>query len=129
MIEAGERGELGGIWTVNTNYSFISTSNTNTNITLNKKFGNWIYDDKGIEARMPWITTQNSSNGAWLTTSTYFDSEWWGTLIANTDLSMNGWKPIPWMCGYRDSCVSSIAGTIYTITDSGRPSILWYWVR
>lgn len=34
MIEAGKRGELGGIWTVNSNYSFISITNNNTDITL-----------------------------------------------------------------------------------------------
>jgi hypothetical protein len=39
-IEAATPGDWGGIWTANQNYSFVSQSNTNTNITLNTKFGN-----------------------------------------------------------------------------------------
>lgn len=105
MIDANTRRSYGGIWTANSNYSFLSTTNANTNITLNTKFGSWNYADSGIEERMPWyapgsqglITTSNSPNG-----------EWWGTLVAN-----GGWTPAPWLgcCGMGD------------------PGIIWYWVR
>lgn len=131
MIEAGKRGELGGIWTVNENYSFVSNVNTNTNITLNKKFGNWIYSDSGIEQRMPWIATSNTSaDGAWLTTSSNYIIEWWGTLISNNINSLNAWLPVPWMCNSITSCVTpGTSGTIYTIPNSNAPGIIWYWVR
>lgn len=105
MLEANSRGSYGGIWTANSSYSFVSTSNANTNITLDTKFGTWDYNDSGVEARMPWyapgqqglLTTSNDANG-----------NWWGTLIAS-----GGWNPAPWM---------GIGGMPH-------PDIIWYWVR
>ncbi|MEO5889017.1 MAG: fibrinogen-like YCDxxxxGGGW domain-containing protein [Ferruginibacter sp.] len=104
MIDAQTRNSNGGIWTANDNYSFVSTSNGNTNITLNTKFGSWNYSDNDIEARMPWfspgsqglITTSNDANGSW-----------WGTLIA-----AGGWDPAPWLGNYTPN-----------------PGKIWYWVR
>lgn len=119
MIEAGKRGELGGIWTVNSNYSFISITNNNTDITLIKKFGNWSYSDRGIEQRMPWIT--NQSVNAILTTSSDANSEWWGTIISSQ--TTDNWEPAPWM---RDAIDY---GTIFSCQNPQRPKILWYWVR
>jgi len=52
-IDANTRGNHGGIWTANRNYSFVSASNANTNITLNSKFGTWDYAYDGVEERMP----------------------------------------------------------------------------
>lgn len=128
MIEAGKRGELGGIWTANSTYSFTSTSNANTNITLNREFGNWVYSDSGVEARMPWITNSNSCG--WLTTSLLAQSEWWGTLISSDSTSMNNWLPIPWMCDNKTQCSNpGASGTIYSSASSNSPGIIWYWVR
>jgi hypothetical protein len=105
MIDAQSRRSYGGIWTANDNYSFVSTSNTNTNITLNTKFGSWNYNGSGIEERMPWYAP--GSQGL-ITTSGDANGDWWGTLVA-----AGGWTPAPWLgcCGMGD------------------PGIIWYWVR
>jgi hypothetical protein len=105
MIDAQSRRSYGGIWTANDNYSFVSTTNGNTNITLNTKFGSWNYNGSGIEERMPWYAP--GSQGL-ITTSGDANGDWWGTLVA-----AGGWTPAPWLgcCGMGD------------------PGIIWYWVR
>lgn len=105
MIDATTRGHWGGIWTANQEYSFVHTNNTQTDITINTKFGSWNYDDAGIEQRMPWYST--GSQGT-ITTSVDANGNWWGTLV-----STNGFSPAPWLgcCGNSD------------------PGIIWYWVR
>lgn len=105
MMDAQTRRSFGGIWTANDNYSFVSTSNANTNITLNTKFGSWNYNGSGIEERMPWYAP--GSQGL-ITTSGDANNDWWGTLIA-----AGGWTPAPWLgcCGMGD------------------PGVIWYWVR
>jgi len=108
MMEATNRGNWGGIWTANGNYSFVATDNTQTDITLNTKFGTWDYDDSGVEARMPWYagdyypTLTTNVNG-------FNDGAWWGTLVT-TDTS---WNPSPWMSGWGNP----------------NPGVIWYWVR
>lgn len=104
MMDAQSRGSYGGIWTANSNYSFVSTSNGNTDITLNTTFGSWIYSDDDLEARMPWYSP--GSQGL-ITTSNDANNSWWGTLIA-----AGGWSPAPWL----GNSVQS-------------PGIIWYWVR
>ncbi len=106
MIDATTRGDWGGIWTANSNYSFVSTSNNNTNIILNSKFGTWNYCDDGLEERMPYYS---SAAAGLITTSIDPNSNWWGTLITNN----GGWNPAPYM-----NC-----------SGNGHPSIIWYWVR
>jgi len=107
MIDADERRSGGGIWTANGNYSFVNNNNTQTDITINTKFGNWVYDDEGIEAIMPWY----SNNSGYITTSHDAGGQYWGTLISN------GWSPgvAPW-----------IANGIGGARD---PRAIWYWVR
>jgi len=102
-IEATNPDSWGGIWTANQNYSFISQSNTNTEITLNTKFGDWDYYDNGIEKRMPYF----SSSCGLLTTSASASGSWWGTLISGC-----GWGPVPWIANR-----------------NANPGIIWYWVR
>lgn len=109
MIDATTRRSHGGIWTANGNYSFIKTDNSQTDITLNTKFGNWNYvNDNGISQRMPWyqndcgtITTDNGGGN------------WWGTLVTRC----SGWGPTPWI-------QDASGGTI-----NPNPGIIWYWVR
>ena len=104
MLDATTRGNWGGIWTANQAYSFVNTSNNQTDVTLNTTFGNWQYNDSGIEQRLPWYY----SNGpGFITTSTHPGSDWWGTLIGTY------FSPAPWLgcCGNSD------------------PGIIWYWVR
>ena len=107
-IEAKNPGEWGGVWTANQNYLFVSQLNTNTDITLNAKFGNWEYHNDGIEPRMPYYAP--GSQGI-ITTSTHPDSAWWGTLVAQS--SGDSWQPAPW----------------HYPGDGGWPGIIWYWVR
>jgi hypothetical protein len=109
MMDANGRQTYGGIWTANANYSFISSSNANTNITLNTSFSpTWTYNSDGVEARMPWYGNR-AAGGAYITTDGN-NGGWWGTLI-----TPDGWNPAPWM------------GQLGT-TGAG-PGIIWYWVR
>lgn len=104
-IEAEASQSYGGIWTSNQNYSFTSSLNTNTDITLDTKFGTWTYDNNGIEERMPYV-----ANGpALLTTSQSPSSAWWGTLIAQHN---NSYIPAPWISSQIQN-----------------PGKIWYWVR
>jgi len=107
MIDATERGRWGGIWTANGNYSFVNTDNTQTDITLDTKFDDWEYANDGVEARMPWYTSDGSPT---LTTNVNGsdDGAWWGTLVSTTAY----FNPAPWMANY-----------------NANPGIIWYWVR
>jgi len=103
-IEATNPSEWGGIWTANQNYSFISQSNANIDITLNTKFGPWNYSDVGIEPRMPYFAPNDCGQ---FTTSGSAGGQWWGTLVSRC-----GYNPAPW------------------ISDGNPgPGIIWYWVR
>jgi surface protein len=102
MIDANTRKSNGGIWTANEAYTFLKGDNTQTDITLNTKFGTWTYNDTGIEQRMPWYS---NCAGA-ITTSTSCSGNWWGTLVSTA-----GFNPAPWISGMAD------------------PGIIWYWVR
>jgi hypothetical protein len=110
MIDATTRGDWGGIWTANQAYSFVNSNNTQTDITINTKFGTWNYNDSSIEKIMPWYSS--GFQGA-ITTSNNANGNWWGTLV-----STNGYNPAPWIngdCG-ANGCKPN-------------PNIIWYWVR
>ena len=104
MIDATTRRSWGGIWTANEAYSFVHTSNDQTNVTINTKFNSWDYNDQGVEQIMPWYTP--GSLGA-ITTSTLPSDNSWGTLV-----SSGAFSPVPWM-----NCCNQ------------NPGIIWYWVR
>ena len=118
MIEAGAKGQLGGIWTANQPYSFTSNSNGNTDIKMDVMFSSWTYNDNSVEARMPYSTP--GTNAGTLTTSTSFDGSWWGSLAEGA----SSFSPAPWM----NSGVA--AGTYPGVSDTpGYPGIIWYWMR
>lgn len=72
-------GRWGGIWRAPSSYSFVATDNSQTNVELLQRFDNWIYEDYGIEKRMPWI------NGSMLTTSIKTDHKLsFGSIAGNT---------------------------------------------
>ena len=101
---------MGGIWTANGAYSFITNDNSQIDVTINIKFGTWNYDDVSIEQRMPW---HNVNNGpAIITTSTDTSDQWWGTLIG-----LENYNPTPYI---GDNCNDSC---------NPQPGIIWYWVR
>jgi hypothetical protein len=123
MITAREHGSLGGAWTANEPYLFtqtlesadmgdadLGTAGWRKNITELARFGyqdrTWIYDNEGMEARMPWVGI--GINYGWLTTDG-FRGGWWGTLITK-----EGWYPAPW---------------ISNIENGAHPGVIWYWVR
>lgn len=111
MFDANTRGSYGGIFTANQAYSFVSRVNTNTDITVNTKFGSWdFFEGGGFGPRMPWWTTQ-TTDGI-ITTSQSGTSYWWGTLVTGS-----GWNPSPWLSG--DNGTLSMQA----------PGIIWYWVR
>ena len=110
MIDANQRNKNGAIWTANGAYSFVNSNNSQTNITINVKFGTWTYNDGGIEQIMPWYS---NCSGYITTSSACGGGSWWGTLISNS-----GWTPAPWIaagCGV-EGCMQN-------------PGIIWYWVR
>ena len=114
MIDAGSRRSYGGIWTANANYSFVNTDNSQTNLTLNTKFGNWNYvgSNNGMAQRMPWRSTTVGSGTGFLTISDG-TGNWWCTLVSNNTF----YTPSPW--------ISDAGGG----TANANPGIIWYWVR
>jgi hypothetical protein len=113
MIDANTRRSFGGIWTANLNYSFINPNNSQTDVTVNTKFGNWNYaaNNNGISQRMPWYW--NSGGPAFITLASG-TGNWWGTLLSNNSF----YTPSPW--------ISDAGGGTST---SPNPGIIWYWVR
>lgn len=115
MIDAGSRRSFGGIWTANGNYSFVKTDNTQTDVTVNTKFGSWNYNtaNNGISQRMPWYSSTTGSGTGYITLSSG-TGNWWGTMVANNQY----YSPAPWL--------SDASGGTSTNTN---PDIIWYWVR
>jgi hypothetical protein len=115
MIDAGSRNSFGGIWTANGSYSFVKTDNTQTDVTINTKFGSWNYNtaNNGISQRMPWYTSTTGSGTGYITMSTG-SGNWWGTMVANNQY----YSPSPWL--------SDASGGTST---NPNPGIIWYWVR
>ena len=111
MIDAYTRNSYGGIWTANAAYSFVSTSNANTNITLNTNYGGWSYNtnNDGVSERMPRYGYVGANTGFYSLASG--SGNWWGTLIANNQY----YAPAPW--------IGTLGGY------AANPGIIWYWVR
>jgi hypothetical protein len=107
MIEANARNSWGGIWTVNDAYTFVATTNVQTNITRNITWNTYAYDlnnSNSIQPRMPWRTTASS---AYLTTDDG-GGNWWGTLVTDHP----NYVTAPWIDGNMPT-----------------PSKIYYWVR
>jgi hypothetical protein len=111
MIDSYTRNSYGGIWTANAAYSFTSTSNANTSITLNTNYGGWSYNtnNDGVSERMPWYGYVGANTGFYSLASG--SGNWWGTLIANNQ----SYSPAPW--------IGTLGGY------AANPGIIWYWVR
>lgn len=111
MIDSYTRNTYGGIWTANAAYSFTSTSNANTNITLNTNYGGWSYNSNndGISQRMPYYGYVGANTGFYSVASG--TGNWWGTMIANNSY----YSPAPW--------IGTLGGY------AANPGIIWYWVR
>jgi hypothetical protein len=107
MMEANQRNSYGGIWSAPSSYTFVNTGNTQTSVNLDIKFGDWVYENAGIEQRMPWRAPIGEC--PYLTTSESPSSEWWGSLITRDGC---GFNPAPWISSQIQN-----------------PGIIWYWVR
>jgi hypothetical protein len=107
MIEASARNRWGGIWTANDAYTFVSTTNVQTNITRDIAWDTYAYDinnSNSIQPRMPW---RGTASNAWLTTDDG-GGNWWGTLVTNN----GSYVTAPWIDTYMPT-----------------PSKIYYWVR
>jgi len=115
MIDANARRSYGGIWTANGTYSFTKGDNTQTDITLDTKYGTWNYvtNNNGIQKVMPWYSNSAGGGYALLTLATS-TGNWWGTLVSAAG---GGYTPAPW--------ISDANGG----TAIQNPGIIWYWVR
>ena len=102
-IEAKEFGSWGGVWSTPADYTFVSSTTSQTNIELVEKFDSWEYNGNGIEKLMPKI---GAGNGR-LTTDGVMGSGWWGTLISDA-----GYSPAPYMH-----------------PEMAAPGKIWYWMR
>ena len=118
MIDATSRGNYGGIWTANGNYSFVKNNNSQTDVTVTTKFGpqnsgnDWTYvPNNGFSQRMPWY--QNTTSLGIISTDDG-PTSWWGTLITQNTCC---WNPAPW--------ISDAGGG----SRNAEPGIIWYWVR
>ena len=77
MIDATSRRSSGGIWTANGSYSFVKSDNSQTNITLNTKFGDWNYvSENGLMQRMPWYSS-SAGGGCGVITVDDGSGNWW----------------------------------------------------
>jgi len=101
-LEAHSRGRWGGIWSAPLVYKFDTTSSSQTDVKLVKKFDKWTQGRKTIQNRMPHII------GNWLTTHTKKNE--WGSITGNN----RGYHPAPWIRG--------------TLTEA-EPEYIWYWMR
>jgi hypothetical protein len=134
MLEASSRGDNGGIWRANEAYSFegrvdvptylsqgsgvyfggvsedvvTGTTGFRQNITELQKFGNWTYNDSGLEFRMPWFNNNDIGIPGIITTTHDDGGSWWGTLMGGT----NFFLPSPWD-----------GNTLF------HSIVVWYWVR
>ena len=119
MIDAHQRGNYGGIWTANGNYSFVNTDSSQTDVTIDQKFGDWNYvtNGDGIQKRMPWYRMTCARRGL-ITTDDEVSDHWWGTLLSRA----SGWVTAPWIYD------NGIAGQT-TTQNERKPSVIWYWVR
>lgn len=109
-VEGLNYGQCGGIWTSNSAYSFVSTSNGNTNISLDTNFGDWTYNNDSYEQRMPYLAP--GAEGL-LTTSIDPNSNWWGTIIQS---------------GYWENKTIPLIGAGGP-AECRNPDQIWYWVR
>jgi hypothetical protein len=129
MLDAGYRGRNGGIWTANTNYSFVGVYDDSgfgdqllggegfrKNITEVEKFpagapsdsgATWDYAANSIEARMPYV----SSGTFFLGTDS--DGGWYGTILTASEFN-----PAPWINNANGSSIDTL-----------NPRVIWYWVR
>ena len=101
-IEVRDRGRWGGIWKAPVSYSFVSTSDQQTQIILTQKFDSWSYSSSGesIGKRMPYIDTCTSHPHGLLMTKAKDTYKWWGTMAMNASSSYKSlFGPCPWIHG------------------------------
>ncbi|CAB3991659.1 Hypothetical predicted protein, partial [Paramuricea clavata] len=110
-LEAKEFGQYGGIWRAPKSYTFLARNNSQTDVQLVKKFGNWEYNFTTIEKRMPWICQEDYCGG--ILTSSAHNPYYYGSILSGHSYKgLPYGLPAPWM---REEQAS--------------PGIIWYWMR
>ena len=109
-LEASASGQNGGIWRASKSYSFVARNNSQTDVELLTKFGNWEHGELSLEKRMPWVCEENYCFGI-LTTSEHKD-KYFGSIISGSLYDGNWGLPAPWFGN-----------------DKNWPGIIWYWMR
>lgn len=111
-MEAKEFGQYGGIWRAPKSYTFLARNNSQTDVQLVKKFGNWEYNVTTIEKRMPWICEEDYCCG--ILTSGAHNPYYYGSILSGHSYKGLPYAglPAPWM---REEQAS--------------PGIIWYWMR
>ncbi|KAK3698442.1 hypothetical protein QZH41_010011 [Actinostola sp. cb2023] len=109
-LDAHERGHWGGVWSAPRQYSFMATSNDQTQVTLLKKFDNWDWSWwQSVQNRMPWFDAHGKMNKALLTTSSRTTNSPSGSLIwGDTE-----YHPAYWM----------------RYGGMSHPGVIWYWIN
>ena len=110
-MEANKFGEYGGIWRAPKSYSFLAQNKNQTDVQLIEKFGNWVYTDRGIEKRMPWISEVVCPK-VHLTVAEC-SIRCFGSIVSSQLYDDNYGLPAPWIA----SNLKHWPGTI------------WYWMR
>ncbi|XP_032217727.2 uncharacterized protein LOC5517368 isoform X2 [Nematostella vectensis] len=104
-LEANDRGRWGGVWLAPMEYTFTSTTNIQTNVSLVRKYNSWEYNWRNsLEKRMPWL----GKTSGLLTTSTDSDYSEWGTVISSKAEN----NPAPWIS-----------------PEMVNPGAIWYWMN
>ncbi|KAF0311454.1 hypothetical protein FJT64_017711 [Amphibalanus amphitrite] len=88
------RQRWGGVWFAPKHYSFVDETGTQTEVSLVRRFDDWIYKGDGIKRRMPWINTGGENPYRMhpvLTTAS--KTEWWGTLATHHTYTRHNHSP------------------------------------
>ena len=88
------RQRWGGVWFAPRHYSFVDETGTQTDVSLVRRFDDWMYKGDGIKKRMPWINTGGKNPYKMhpvLTTASR--TEWWGTLVTHHTYTRHNHSP------------------------------------
>ena len=88
------RQRWGGVWFAPRRYSFIDETATQTDVSLVRRFDNWVYHEKGIKRRMPWINTYGYHDMKPILTTGTTGTNFWGTMV--THASYPHYSNSPW---------------------------------
>ena len=89
------RQRWGGVWFAPRRYSFVDETGTQTEVSLMRRFDNWVYKSDGIKRRMPWINTAGHHAMKPILTTCETGGNFWGTMV--THHSHPAHQHSPWL--------------------------------